>query len=118
MNNINLVIKKENGTILSESKLYNLNKTLLGTYNLNDSENIIFEVSLPKELDNEFSKILTKVRWKFSVDLIDYSEDTINPETGKFVFKWSIALFLLSALGLIIVLILEKRLNDNIENKK
>ena len=118
LNNINLVIKKENGTILSESKLYNLNKILLGTYNLNDSENIIFEVSLPKELDNEFSKILAKVKWKFSVDLIDYSEDEDNPGTGKFITHWSIALFLFSALGFIIVLILEKRLNDDIENRK
>ena len=115
LNNINLIIKKENGTILSESKLYSLNKTLLGTYNLNDTENIIFEVSLPKELDNEFSKILAKVRWKFSVDLIDYNENPINPETGKFVFKWSIALFLLSALGFLIVLILERKINDDIE---
>lgn len=116
LNNINLIIKKENGTILSESKLYNFEKVLLGTYNLNDTENISFEVSLPKELDNEFSKIIAKVRWKFSVDLIDYNETPTNPVTGKFVFKWSIALFLLSALGFLIVLILERKLNDNIEN--
>ena len=69
-------------------------------------------ISIPSNLDNEYSKIATKIIWVFSVE---YDNSSINPNTWDLRFDWSITLFVLSALGLLIVMILEKMGKDNIE---
>ena len=113
LENINLIIKTSNGTVLSTTNLADLEKLDLGTYESGKGDTLTLEVSLPKELDNEFSKILTKITWRFSLELIESA--IIIPETWDLKFDLSITVFLLSALGLLIVLILEKKEKDKIE---
>ena len=115
LENINISIKNNKGEELINGKLTDINNLLLGIYNSGSNGIITITISLPSNLDNEFSKIATKIIWVFSVE----EENTsINPETWDLRFDWSITLFMFSALGLLIVMILEKREKDNIENNK
>ena len=113
LDNVHIVIKKEQGNILKEGKLTDINQLLLGTYNQGDRENITFDLSIPPDLDNQFSKIATKIVWIFSVD-----EESNNPNTWDLKYDVSITLFLFSAAGLIIVMFLAKQEEDNIEKNK
>ena len=94
------------------NNLTDINNLLLGIYNTGANEKITFNISLPRDIDNEYSKIATKIIWVFSVE---EEKGSINPETWDLRFDWSITLFLCSALGLIIVMVLEKKENDFIE---
>ncbi len=116
LENINLIIKSSDGTVLSTTNLLSKDKIMLGTYEKGKGDTLTLEVSLPKELDNEFSKILTKMTWRFSLEIVEGS--IINPDTWDLKFDLSISIFLISAVGLLIVLILEKRVNDDIEKSK
>ena len=97
---------------LYNGKLTELNDLLLGIYNSGSNGIINFTISIPSNLDNEYSKIATKIIWMFSVEV---ENNSINPETWDLRFDWSITLFMFSALGLLIVMILEKIEKDNIE---
>ena len=114
LNNIKLVIKKSDGTIYYETNLNNKEKLELGMFGKNEGEDYTFELSLPIELDNEFSKILTDVTWVFSMDVL--GEQKENPHTWDLKFDLSITVFLISAIGFIVVLILDRKETENIEN--
>ena len=113
LDKVNLKIKNSNGTI-KEEKITEIDEVLLGTYNSGTNEIIDFSISIPTSLNNEYSKIASKIIWIFSVE---EEKRSINPETWDMRFDWSITLFFCSALGLLIVMILEKKENDIIENK-
>ena len=113
LDNVSLVIKNGKGNILKEGRLTDIQKLLLGTYNHGDQEDITFDLSIPPDLDNNFSKIATKIVWIFSVDEIPE-----NPNTWDLKYDLSITLFLFSAAGLIIVMFLAKQEEDNIEKSK
>ena len=118
LQNIKLLIRKQNGDILVDSNLASKAKHILGTYKKNEEENFVIEVSLPKNLDNDFSKIFTKVKWKFSYNTVSEvlaGNEKFNPLTGDFVINLSITIFIASSIGLLIVLIIGKFKNDNIE---
>ncbi len=125
LNHINLVITDENGNRIVNSTLGSGKKHVLGTYDINEGQEQTITLELPKSLDNEFSKILTKVLWKFSLNEEPEEEPIeepipfpINPETGYFIHNWSIIVFIVSAIGFLVVLYLEKRENDKIEKIK
>ena len=113
LDHVHLVIKNGQGNILKEGKITDIQKLLLGTYNHGDQEDISFDLSIPPDLDNEYSKIATKIVWIFSVD-----EESNNPNTWDLKYDLSITLFLFSAAGLIIVMFLAKQEEDNIEKNK
>ena len=113
LEHINLTIKKSDGTILSTANLLQISKIKLGTYKAGEGDTFTFEVSLPKDLDNDFSKIMTKITWRFSLESTGNS--SINPRTGDLKFDLSIIVFLLSATGFLIILFLERKENNNIE---
>ena len=113
LNHVHLVIKNGQGNIIKEGKITDIQKLLLGTYNHGDQEDITFDLSIPPDLDNEYSKIATKIVWIFSVD-----EESNNPNTWDLKYDVSITLFLFSAAGLIIVMFLAKQEEDNIEKNK
>ena len=113
LDHVHVTIKNGKGNILKEGKLADINKLLLGTYNHGDQEDITFDISIPPDLDNNFSKIATKIVWIFSVD-----EESNNPNTWDLKYDLSITLFLFSAAGLIIVMFLAKQEEDNIEKSK
>jgi len=118
LSNINLNIKNSKGEILVSSNLADKRKLSLGTFSHNEKDKITIELSLPKNIDNEYSKILTKILWRFSYDVISHSKNPNNPNTGDFKFDWSITVFILSSIGFIIVLFFEKKNTDNRKKKK
>lgn len=115
LKNIKIVAKNNKGKTIIENNLTEISNILLGTYNSGEQEEITFSISLPDNLDNEYSKIATKLTWIFSVE---EEQNGNNPSTGDLGFDWSITLFLLSAVGLLIIMILEKQENVNIEKNK
>jgi len=115
LNSIKLLIKKSDGTIYYETNLNNEGKIDLGEFGKDQGQDYIFGISLPVTLDNEFSKILTNVTWVFSMD--ELGEQKENPHTWDLKFDLSITVFLLSAIGFIVVLILDRKETENIENK-
>ena len=112
LKNVNITIKNSKGEELYKGKLTEVNNLLLGIYNGGSNGIITFTISIPSNLDNEYSKIATKIIWVFSVE---EENSSINPETWDLRFDWSITLFIFSVLGLLIVMILEKIEKDNIE---
>ena len=112
LKNVNITIKNSKGEELYNGKLTEVNNLLLGIFNSGYNGIITFTISIPSNLDNEYSKIATKIIWVFSVE---EEKNGINPETWDLRFDWSITLFVFSALGLLIVMILEKREKNNIE---
>ena len=115
LKNIELIVINGKSEEFIKTNLLDIEKHVLGTYGVLEGEEFIFKVHFPKELDNEFSKLLTKVTWKFSVDLFAEEEVPKNPMTGDLKFDLSITVFLLSAIGFLVVLILERRETENIE---
>ena len=112
---VNITIKNSKGKELYNGKITKVNNILLGIYNSGSNDIINFTISIPSNLDNEYSKIATKIIWVFSVG---EESSSINPKTWDLRFDWSITFFLLSALGLLIVMIIEKIKKDNIEKNK
>ena len=112
LENVNIKIKNGKGEELYNGKLTKVSNLFLGIYNSGSNGIITFTISIPSNLDNEYSKIATKIIWVFSVE---EENSSINPETWDLRFDWSITLFIFSVLGLLIVMILEKIEKDNIE---
>ena len=112
LENVNITIKNSKGEELYKGKLTEVSNLLLGIYNSGSNGIISFTISIPSNLNNEYSKIVTKIIWVFSVE---EENSSINPETWDLRFDWSITLFIFAALGLLIVMILEKIEKDNIE---
>ena len=110
-----LVIKKQNGDILTESNLADKNKHSLGIYPKGKGDTFIIEVSLPSNIDNDFSRLFAKIMWRFSYDIIEEPNGGINPYTGDIKFDLSITVFFISAIGFLVVLFLEKKETENIE---
>ena len=117
LNHIKLIIQNKKGDILVSSNLEDKSKYSLGVYSKRQGDTLTIELSLPKDLDNDYSKLFTKIRWRFSYDIISRG-GLINPKTWDLKFDLSITVFLLSALGFMIVLILGKKNTDNIKNNK
>lgn len=153
LKNIDLIVKTKKGKVKGTKKLSEVKDFLLGSYKTGEGETLVFEISLPKELDNEFSKMLTKITWKFSIDAYGVpvdpepepepekpspeepepepekpdtpeepkeeipKKDEDTPKTGDFKFDLSITVFLLSAIGFLVVLFLERKEAEKIENK-
>ena len=114
-----LVIKDSKGNEVISSNLADTNKNLLGTFGETEGDTYTIEIKLPKEANNEVSKLLTKLRWNFSSEVIGEEEEEEKeddtPATGDIKFDLSITVFLLSAIGFLVVLFLERKETENIE---
>lgn len=115
LKNINLVIKDSKGKILANDNLKSKVKHSLGTYAYKEGDELTIELSLPSYVDNDYSKLFTKVIWDFSYNVINHYE---NPSTGDFKFDMSITAFLFSTIGFLIVLLFGKRNDDEIEKNE
>ena len=115
LENVNITINNSKNRELYKGKLLQINNMLLGTYNSGSNEVINFTISIPSNLDNEYSKIATKIIWIFSVN---EENNNLNPQTWDLRFDLSITLFMFSAVGLLIVMILEKKGKENIKKNK
>ena len=114
---IKLTIKKQNGEVLVNSNLANENKYTLGKYKKGEGDTFKIEVSLPSDTNNDYSKLYTKIKWKFSYKRLD-DEISPNPKTSDFGIDIYIIVFILSTIGLIIDMFLLKRENKIIEKKE
>ena len=83
----------------------------------NEGDTLTIELSLPVDIDNDYSKLFTKIMWRFSYDVIE-KYVPVNPHTWDLHFDLSIAVFLLSTIGFLVVLVLGKRDTENIEKNK
>ena len=112
---LELVITNQDGEVIVNSNLGNKAKYVLGKYNYGEGENLKVAVSLPKNAENDLSKLYTKIKWKFSYNNLsdDSDSDIINPKTGDINVNLYIIVFVLSTIGLIIDMLLWKRENQN-----
>ena len=110
---IRLLIKKQNGDVLVDSNLENKSKYNLGIYETGKGETFKIEVSIPEDVNNDFSKLYTKIKWDFSyMDLSDNSDDDIiNPLTLDLGIDIYLIVFVFSTIGLIIDMFLWKKEN-------
>lgn len=111
---IRLLIKKQNGEVLVNSNLENKNKYDLGIYKTGKGETLKIEVSIPEDVNNDFSKLYTKIKWNFSYKDLSGNSDGIilNPITFDLGIDIYIIVFVFSTIGLIIDMFLWKRENQ------
>ena len=111
---LRLTITADN-KILYDGSLYKVDNCSLGKYKPNTSSKVKFTITVPKELDNEYSEINTQINWVFSVTGIEKREipkqEVISPQTGDTKFKISITVFFISTIGLITTFVVERKIN-------
>ena len=115
LKNLKLIVTNQDGEVIVNSNLGNEAKYVLGKYNSGKGENFKIEVSIPKNTENNLSKLYTKIKWKFSYKNLseDSDGDIINPKTGDINVNLYIIVFILSTIGLMIDMLLWKRENQN-----
>lgn len=122
---IQLKIVSGNGVIY-EGKLYGLENVSLGKYISKSKENIEFIITVPSELGNEYANIASAIKWDFSISEGEKEPEPQpepekkpeepkpeSPQTGDTKFIIAIIVFIISAVGLIVVLILERKQKNN-----
>ena len=127
LNKISFTIMDNNEKVIYKGNLLDNTKVLLGKYKVNEQNSLIFKISVPKELQKKYSLLNIKTIWKFSAyeEVEDENNEkpenkkdikkTGNPKTGDSEIDLSIKLFFISAIGLIIVLILDRRERNKIK---
>ena len=114
LKNLKLSISVDNKAVY-EGNLYDIDKISLGKYLSKQSDKAKFTVKMPEELGNEYSVLNTSINWLFSVDgkdpVIPKKDPEVvpSPQTGDTKIQIALTVFLISAIGLIIVLIVERR---------
>ena len=102
-----LQVFNQSGEIIVDSNLEEQNKHDLGIYSPGEGDIYRIEVSLPSDIDNDFSKLFAKITWRFSYDVINNHIEPV-PKTGDNI-DISITVFLMSTLGFLVVLFLWKK---------
>lgn len=115
LRSIKLKIRNSNGEELVSSNLEDKTRHSLGIYRKGGGDRLTIELSLPTDIDNDYSKLFTKIMWRFSYDVISHGNLPPNPNTWDLKFDLSIALFIASAIGFLVVLFAWKINNDDIE---
>lgn len=120
MKKLNLRITSENGVIY-EGSLDGLNQQELGKFKSNETAKILFTVTMPSELGNEYSLLSSSIKWKFDIKyddvvpkkdepkIVPVKPDVKSPQTGDTKIKIAIAIFIIASISLIVVLFLEKK---------
>lgn len=104
---VNLTITNKNGQVLYNGKLLNTEKILLGTYNLNEYDNIDLKISIPEQLENKYALLNPELSFIFSAEYDNKDTKTSvieNPKTGDYI-NLAIIIFFISAVGLITVML-------------
>ena len=118
LRNIQIIIKNSQGEEVLVSNLENKERHSLGVYSYHEKENLTIELSLPVNMNNDYSKLFTKIIWRFSNDIINHRITPINPKTWDIKYDLSITVFILSAIGFVIVLFMGNKEPDIIEKMK
>lgn len=99
---LNITITDNEGKVIYDGKIADINSLLLGKYDVNESEKLKFNLSIPSELKNGYENMSPKLTLIIEKDNSDLVE---NPKTGDYLDA-SIIVFLSSAIGLITVMLL------------
>ena len=116
LQSIKLNIKDRDNNILYDGILLS-DKKLLKSYGIGQKDKLKVTVTLPDNLDNRFSTLVTKLIWSFTCDKFENGVP-VNPNTGEYRLDMSIKVFVFSSIALIIVLILAKIDSLDREKKK
>lgn len=118
LDKIELIIVNQGGSILYSGKLLTSSPIFLGEYSPNDEDKLEFYISIPSELENEYSILSPNLNLVLSSEEESRIwERIINPKTGD-SFDLTITIFILSSISLIILMIIaciEKR-KENIDS--
>lgn len=106
LQSIKLNIKDKDNNILYDGVLLS-EKKLLKSYGIGQKDKLKVTVTLPNNLDNRFSTLVTKLIWNFTCDKFENGVP-VNPNTGENQLNMSIKVFIFSSIALIVVLILAK----------
>ena len=109
LDKMKVTIKNQNGKTIANGSFSNIKNKSLGIYKSKEKDNLTISLYLPEDADNDYSKLLSKVAFRFYINNLD--KDSNNPQTGDFRLDASISLFVFSSIGFLIVLFIEKR-ND------
>ena len=136
LNKVILTITNQNGQVIYDGNLLLKEKILLGEYNSEEYDKLEYKITIPSELGNEYANLNPEILLIFSADYDekqpdeeqpvnndekkteDYSNKNTsdNPKTGDSI-NLAMTVFLISAIGLIIVMllnyILKKKNTDN-----
>ena len=113
LDKMEVTIKKKNGTTIIKGSLANIKDKILGTYNSGEEDELTISLYLPIDSDNDYSKLLSKVAFRFYLE--NLSDNPDNPQTGDTGLDVSITAFVLSSIGFLIVLFVEKKNDLDIE---
>lgn len=114
---LQLKIISPNGVIY-EGKAYKIDNCSLGVYNPKTLSSLRFIITVPQELENEYADLTSAIKWNFSINEVEDEKEPEekneapeekSPQTGDSKFKIAITVFFISAIGLIVILVLEKR---------
>ncbi len=113
---INVVIKKENGELIVSNDLTKIKDISLGKYKSGEKDKLIISLYLPKNVDNEYSKLLLNVIFRFYIKNIEDSFN--NPTTGDSGINIYIIIFILSTFGFLTTIYVEKKNMNNMKVKE
>lgn len=106
LSQIDLIIRSGD-EIIYKGKFSDVDKTLLASLDKGGKKNLQFEVSAPIELSNEYTNIVPKFSITFFAEF-EAEKIPLNPKTGDDI-TISFLTFLLSSIGLVIIIILGAR---------
>ena len=109
LSQIKFIITNDDGKTIYDGTLQQFDKILLSELNANEYEKLVFKVMVPIDINNKFENLDPDLTFVF---LSEEESSIINPKTGDLI-DVSMIIFLLSAMGLIIVIII-----GYINNKK
>ena len=110
--------------------MLNNEQILLGEYQENENDKLEFKISIPNELGNEYMLLNPEITFEFSSEKDEQNnidnkdkeknKDVIeriknNPQTGDKV-NVAIIIFYISTVGLVIVMILDRKENKREKN--
>ena len=107
---LKLTIKIDDNVIY-EGNVSGIENLSLGKYKENETAKVKFTISVPKNLENEYSALNSVLKWKFTVSGEEKIEPPVveAPQTGDVRTIVVFTIFFVSAIGLITSLVLEKK---------
>ncbi len=105
-----------NNEVIYEGKAFKIDNFSLGVYKPETISSLKFVITVPEELGNEYSNLASAIRWNFSItegEKTPEPEKEESPQTGDTRIQITITTFIVSAIGLIVILFLEKKQKYN-----
>ena len=102
---------KNDDKVIYEGNVSGIENLSLGKYKENETAKVKFTISVPKNLENEYSALNSVLKWKFTVSGEEKIEPPVveAPQTGDVRTIVVFTIFFVSAIGLITSLVLEKK---------